>query len=54
MNSPTNWKLFKQDQDKNFWVHICTQDLTIIEISLTNRGSQNTHNKNVSNFKKRI
>ena len=34
MNSPTNWEFFKQDQDKILWVHICTEELTGIAISI--------------------
>ncbi len=36
MNSPTNWEFFKQDQDKIIWVHICTEDLDGIAISINN------------------
>ena len=36
MNSPTNWEFFKQDQDKTIWVHICTEDLDGISISINN------------------
>ena len=34
MNSPTNWEIFKQDQYKIIWVHICTEDLDGIAISI--------------------
>ena len=36
MNSPTNWEFFKQAQDKIIWVHICTEDLDGIAISINN------------------
>ena len=38
MNSPTNWEFFKQDQDQDkiIWVHICTEDLDGIGISINN------------------
>ena len=36
MNSPTNWEFFKQDQDRIIWVHICTEDLDEIAISINN------------------
>ena len=36
MNSPTNWEFFKQDLDKIIWVHICTEDLDRIAISINN------------------
>ena len=36
MNSPTNWEYLKQDQDKILWVHICTEDLDGIAISINN------------------
>ena len=36
MNSPTNWEFFKQDQDKIILVHICTEDLDGIAISINN------------------
>ena len=36
MNSPTNWEFFKQDLDKIIWVHICTEDLDGIAISINN------------------
>ena len=36
MNSPTNWEFFKQDKDKIIWVHICTEDLDGIAISINN------------------
>ena len=34
VNSSTNWQFFKQDQNKILWVHICTNNLTGIAISL--------------------
>ena len=34
MNTPTNWEFFKNEHDKILWVHICTNDLTGIAISL--------------------
>ena len=34
MISPTNWEFFKQDQDQILLVHICTEDLTGISISI--------------------
>ncbi len=36
MNSPTNCKFFKQDQDNIIWVHICCEDLNGIAISINN------------------
>ena len=36
MNSPTNWEIFKQDQNKILWGHICNEELTRIAISLNN------------------
>ena len=36
MKSSTNWEFFKKDQDKNIWVHICTEDLDGIAISINN------------------
>ena len=36
MNSPTNWEFFIQDQDNIIWVHICTEDLYGIAISINN------------------
>ena len=36
MNSPTKWEFFKQDLDKILWVHICTEDLNGIAISINN------------------
>ena len=34
MNKSTDWQFFKQDQNKILWVHICTNNLTGIAISL--------------------
>ena len=34
MNSSTNWKFLKEDQNKILWVNICTKDLNGIAISL--------------------
>ena len=34
MNSSTKWEFYKQDQTNILWVHICTEDLTGIAISL--------------------
>ena len=36
MNSPTNWGFFKQDQEKILWVHISTEDLAGMAISINN------------------
>ena len=36
MNAPTNWEFFKEDEDKILWVHICTEDLNGIAISINN------------------
>ena len=36
MKSPTNWEFFKQVQDKVIWLHICTEDLDGIAISINN------------------
>ena len=34
MNSPTNWEFFKQDKDKIIWIHVFTEDLDGIAISI--------------------
>ena len=34
MNSSTNWEFYKQDNEKILWVHICSDDLTGIAISI--------------------
>ena len=34
MKSPTNWEFYKQNKEKILWVHICTEDLNGIAISL--------------------
>ena len=34
MNSPTNWKFYKQDKEKILWIYICTYDLKGISISI--------------------
>ena len=34
MNKPTKWFFFKQDQDNILWVHICTEDINGIAISI--------------------
>ena len=36
MNSPTNWEFFKQDQDKIIMVHICSENLDGIALSINN------------------
>ena len=36
MNLPTNWEFLKQDQDKIIWIHICSEDLDGIAISINN------------------
>jgi len=34
MVSPSSWEFYKEEQSKILWVHICTQDLTGIAISI--------------------
>ena len=34
MASPSSWEFYKEEQTKILWVHICTQDLTGVAISL--------------------
>ena len=34
MAAPSNWEFFKEDQRKILWVHICSQDLTDVAISI--------------------
>ena len=34
MNSPNKWEFYKQDNEKILWVHICSDDLTGIAISI--------------------
>ena len=34
MASPSSWEFYKEEQTKILWVHICTQDLTGIAISI--------------------
>ena len=34
MAAPSSWEFYKEDQRKILWVHICTQDLTDIAISI--------------------
>ena len=36
MNKPKNWEIFKQDQEKILWVHICTEDFAEVAISINN------------------
>ncbi len=34
MNSPTDWEFYKQDKEKILWVHIYSENLKGIAISL--------------------
>ena len=34
MTSPSSWEFYKEEQTKILWVHICTQDLTGVAISI--------------------
>ena len=34
MVSPSSWEFYKEEQTKILWVHICTQDLTGVAISI--------------------
>ena len=34
MASPSSWEFYKEDKTKILWVHICTQDLKRVSISL--------------------
>ena len=34
MNLSTNWEFNKQDKENILWVHICSQDLTGVAISI--------------------
>ena len=34
MASPSSWEFYKEDQRKIIWVHICTQDLRDVAISI--------------------
>ena len=34
MASPSSWEFYKKEQTKILWVHICTQDLTGVAISI--------------------
>ena len=34
MASPSSWEFYKEEQDKILWVHICTQDLRGVDISI--------------------
>tara|TARA_A100001388_G_scaffold119762_1_gene88523 strand:+ start:262 stop:549 length:288 start_codon:yes stop_codon:yes gene_type:complete len=34
MASPSSWEFYKEEQTKILWVHICTQDLTGVAISI--------------------
>ena len=34
MAAPSSWEFYKEDQRKILWVHICTQDLTDVAISI--------------------
>ena len=34
MASPSNWEFYNDEQNKIFWVYICTQDLTGVAISI--------------------
>ena len=34
MNLSTNWEFHKQDKERILWVHICSNDLTGVAISI--------------------
>ena len=34
MASSSSWEFYKEEQTKTLWVHICTQDLTGVAISI--------------------
>ena len=34
MALPSSWKFYKEEQTKILWVHICTQYLTMLAISI--------------------
>ena len=34
MAAPSSWEFYKEEQTKILWVHICTQDLTGVAISI--------------------
>ena len=34
MASPSSWEFYKEEQTKILWVHICTQELTDVAISI--------------------
>ena len=34
MNTPTNWEFYRQNKEKILWIHICTEDITGIAISI--------------------
>ena len=34
MASPTSWEFYKEEKTKILWVHICTQNLTGVAISI--------------------
>ena len=34
MASPSSWEFYKEEQTKILWVHICTQNLTGVAISI--------------------
>ena len=34
MASSSSWEFYKEEQTKILWVHICTQDLTGVAISI--------------------
>ena len=34
MASPSSWEFYKEEQTKILWVHICTQDLEGVAISI--------------------
>ena len=36
MNPPSNWEFYKQDKEKILLVHICSEDLAGIAISINN------------------
>jgi len=34
MKKSTNWEFYKQDQEKILWIHICSEDIKKVTISI--------------------
>ena len=34
MNSSLKWKFYKQDKEKILWIHVCSEDLQGVAISI--------------------